>query len=545
MRSETPVLIVGGGPSGLAASLTLSHLGVPSMLVNRYPGTLEHPKAVALMQRTTELLRLWGAEDEVRQRGVPREFCRRMVWTTTLSGEELGRTETVEPDDTAPEPQSPTTGLRCPQNITESALRDRAQTHDLADLHYGFEMTSFEQDDDGVTATIAAHDGGQTSTVRAQYLIGADGNGSTTRDVCGIGRDGDADMGHFVNIFHRAPLGPLVRGRPGWSYAVITPDLTGSFVAINGDDVWLFHVNLARGETVEDFTEQRCVDTIRSAAGVEDLDVEIISIKSWIMGAELSTAFRDRRALLTGDAAHRTTPDGGVGMNTGLHSAHNLAWKVGAVVSGWAGPDLLDTYETERRAVAETNVAYSAKRGTGMIKMIEAVRAGALDTVRAGIAGRPAGGRQGMDLGFRYEEGAIASDGTTPPPVDNPMAEYVQNGCPGGRAPHLWVQRDGRRVSTLDAFGGGCVLLTGSEGATWRAATEQAAAPRQVPIEVLAVGEAGDLRAPAGRFETLYGVEPDGAVLVRPDGFVGWRSQRAEEGPAEDLAGALATILKH
>ncbi len=127
MHSETPVLIVGGGPTGLAASLTLSHLGVPSILVNKYPGTLEHPKAVGIMQRTAELLRLWGAEDEVRRRGVPREFCDRMVWTTTLSGDEIGRTETVEPDDRAPEPQSPTTGLRCPQNITESALRDRAR----------------------------------------------------------------------------------------------------------------------------------------------------------------------------------------------------------------------------------------------------------------------------------------------------------------------------------------------------------------------------------------------------------------------------------
>ena len=138
-----------------------------------------------------------------------------MVWTTTLSGEELGRTETVEPDDKAPEPQSPATGLRCPQNITESVLRDRAETHELADLHFGFEMTGFEQDDDGVTATIAAHDGGESSTVRAQYMIAADGNDSTVRNACGIGRTGDADMGHFVNIFHRAPLGPLVRDRPG------------------------------------------------------------------------------------------------------------------------------------------------------------------------------------------------------------------------------------------------------------------------------------------------------------------------------------------
>ena len=133
-----------------------------------------------------------------------------------------------------------------------------------------------------------------------------------------------------------------------------------------------------------------------------------------------------------------------------------------------------------------------------MIKMVEAVRAGDLDTVREGIAARPAGGRQGMDLGFRYEEGAVAPDGTTPPPVENPVSEYVQNACPGGRAPHMWVERDGERISTLDTFGGGFVLLTGPDGGAWRAAAEQAAAPRQVPIEVLTVGEAGDL-AGAGR----------------------------------------------
>ncbi len=541
---EVPVLIAGGGPAGLAASLTLSRLGVRSTLVSKYPHTLEHPRAVGLMQRTAELLRLWGAEDEVARRGVPREFCRQMVWATSLVGEELARIDSVEPDDTAPEPQSPTTGLRCPQDITESALRACAESHDIATLHFGHELTSFEQDDEGVTATIARHEGREASTVRAQYLIAADGNDSTIRSACGIGRTGDADMGHFVNIYHRVALGSLVRERPAWSYNVITPELSGGFVTLNGDDLWLLHVNLAPGETPEDFTDARCIEAIRSAAGIPELDVELLSVKSWIMGAELSTTFRDRRVLLTGDAAHRTTPDGGVGMNTGIHSAHNAAWKVGAVVSGWAEPELLDTYDTERRAVAERNVAYSAGRGGGLIKMIEAVRAGQFDAVRQGLAARPSGGRQGMDLGFRYEDGAVAPDGTAPPSVENPMADYVQNACPGGRAPHMWLERDGARISTLDLFGRGLVLLTGADGGGWPAAAQSAAAPRQVPIDVLSVSSAGDLRAAEGRFEKLYGVERDGAVLVRPDGFVGWRASRAGESPERDLAAALTTILK-
>ncbi len=168
--------------------------------------------------------------------------------------------------------------------------------------------------------------------------------------------------------------------------------------------------------------------------------------------------------------------------------------------------------------------------------MIEAARAGELDKVRAGIAARRGGGRQGMDLGFRYEPGAVAPDGTTPPAVEDPMVQYVQNACPGGRTPHLWVQRDGVRVSTLDCFGAGLVLLTGPDGTAWRAV----AAACGVPIEVLTVGETDDLRAPAGRFEELYGVGAEGAVLVRPDGFVGWRAA----GAGEDLLGALDVILK-
>jgi putative polyketide hydroxylase len=543
ISDDTPILIAGGGPTGLAASLTLSRLGVPSTLVSKYPHTLEHPRAVGLMQRTTELLQLWGAEGEVSRQGVPREFCRQMVWATSLAGEELARIDSVEPDDMAAEPQSPTTGLRCPQDMTESAMRRCAEAQDLAALHFGYELTSFEQDDDGVTATIAPHKGGEPNTVRAQYLIAADGNDSGIRDACGIGRTGDADMGHFVNIYHRVALGPLVGERPAWSYNVITPELSGAFVTLNGDDLWLFHVNLAPGQTVEDFTDERCVETIRHAAGVPDLDVQLLSVKSWIMGAQLSTSFRDRRVLLTGDAAHRTTPDGGVGMNTGIHSAHNLAWKVGAVVCGWAGPDLLDTYETERRTVADRNVAYSARRGGGFMKMIEAVRAGNLDGVRRGLAFRPSGGRQGMDLGFRYETGAVAPDGSQPPEVGNPMADYVQNACPGGRAPHLWVERDKRRISTLDLFGRGMVLLTGVHDGRWRGIAEIAAGPRRVPVEVFSVGVSGDLAAPQGRFESLYGVEADGAVLVRPDGFVGWRTPRAGAAPDHDLAAALGSIL--
>jgi len=537
---ETPVLIVGGGPSGLAASITLSRLGVDSVLAEKHPSTLYHPKAIGVMQRTAELLRLWSAEDEMRAKGVPRELCDQMVWATTLAGEELGRTSTVEPDNERDEPQSPTTGLRCPQHITEAILRDRAGAYDTARLGYGLEVTSFEQDEGGVTAQVVERESGEESTVHAQYLLAADGNGSGTRAACGIGRSGDADMGHFLNIFHRVDLSSLVRDRPAWSYSIMTPDLFGAFVAIDGDQTWIFHLNLARGETPEDYSDERCAAIIRKASGLPDAEVEIISVKSWIMGAEMSGRFRDRRVLLIGDAAHRTTPDGGVGMNTGVQSAHNAAWKVGAVASGWAGEDLLDTYEVERRAVAQTNVDYSAGRGGALLKVVEAIRADDLDAVRAGIAARPSGGRQGQDLGYTYDSAAVVADGTNPPPVEDRMREYVQNARPGGRAPHLWVSRNGDRLSTLDLFGSGLLLLTARDGAAWGAAAAEL--PASVPIRVMSVGEAGDLRAPDGRLEKAYGVESDGAVLVRPDGFVGWRAQRAGSDPGRELRGAVAAV---
>ncbi len=530
--AEVPVLIVGGGPCGLAASLTLSRLGVEHLLVERHAEPLHHPKAVGVMQRTAELLREWGAEDEMRARGVPAEFCGQMIWTTTLSGEELGRTATPDPDAGVTDPPSPTSSLRCPQHITEAVLRARAASHEVAEIRYEYDVGDVSQDDSGVTVALTDRGNGQASSIRAGWVIAADGNNSKIRQGLGIGRTGEGDMGHFVNVFFRAPLGLLVAERPAWSYSILTPELVGAFITLDGADEWILHRNLVEGERVEDFPPERCVEIIRQAAGLSGLGVEVLSVGSWIMGAELSDTFRVGRIVLTGDAAHRTTPDGGVGMNTGIASAHNVAWKVGAVAAGWAGASLLDTYEPERRAVAQRNVDYSAGRGEGMIRMAEAVRAGDLDTVRSAIAARGAiGTRQGMDLGYTYESAAIVPDGSETPAVENPMRDYVQNARPGARAPHLWLE-DGR--STLDLFGEGIVVISGAEGEPWMRAARDVAGKLPLTAHALQAG---------GRGEELYGIEPDGAVLVRPDGFVAWRARSAPPDPATALRSALASAL--
>jgi putative polyketide hydroxylase len=527
-----PVLIIGGGPCGLAASLTLSQMGVAHLLVERHATPLHHPKAVGVMQRTAELLRAWGAEEEMRARGVPRAFGGQMVWTTTLSGEELGRTATPDPDAGLSDPPSPTSSLRCPQHITEEVLRARAASAEPATLQYEFEAGALSQDEAGVTATLTNRDTGEESAIRADWVIAADGNNSGVRTALGIGRTGQGDMGHFVNVFFRADLGRLVAERPGWSYAVLTPELIGAFITLDGATEWLLHRNLDAGERVEDFPPERCAEIVRDGVGIPELEVDVLSVGSWIMGAELSDSFRDGRILLTGDAAHRTTPDGGVGMNTGIASAHNVAWKVGAVASGWAGEALLDTYEEERRAVAQRNVDYSAGRGEGMIRMAQAVRAGNLEPVRAGIKARGAlGTRQGMDLGYTYSSAAIIPDGTDLPAVEDPMRDYIQTARPGSRAPHMWL---GDSRSTLDLFGRGMVLVCGSAGDGWVRAARSIANAGPLAVHALDTG---------GRLESLYGIEPDGAVLVRPDGFVAWRARSASGDQDRVLRAALDAAL--
>lgn len=530
--SSVPVLIIGGGPCGLAASLTLSGMGVEHLLAERHEAPLHHPKAVGVMQRTAELLRAWGAEEEMRARGVPAEFTGQMVWTTTLAGEELGRTATPDPDQGLSDPPSPTSSLRCPQHITEAVLRARASDHACGDVRFGCEVGSLTQDETGVTTTLTDRTTGAHSPLRADWVIAADGNASPARDALGIGRSGEEDMGHFINVFFRAQLGPLVSERPAWSYSILIPELLGALVTLNGGDEWILHRNLTGDERVEDFPAERCAGIVRQAAGMPDLRVEVFSVGSWIMGAQLSDRFRAGRILLTGDAAHRTTPDGGVGMNTGVASAHNVAWKVGAVVSGWAGEALLDSYEQERRAVAQRNVDYSAHRGEGMLRMGQAVAAGNLDVVRQEIAARGAmGTRQGMDLGYTYSSAAIVPDGTEPRAVENPMRDYVQSARPGARAPHLWLG-DGR--STLDLFGAGMVLITGSASDGWERALRDCA--DGVPLTALAL-QAG------GRGQELYGIDPGGAVLVRPDGFVAWRAPTSAPDPGAALGAALRAAL--
>jgi putative polyketide hydroxylase len=536
---ETPVLIVGGGPVGLACSLMLSRHGVPSLLVERHPSTSNHPKAMAVLLRTAELLRQWGALDAMRAQGVPQDWLDYVLWAKALTGEEFGRvgTDAYEPNEV-----SPAQALRCPQTATESVLRRLAEESGTGTLRFGTEMSRFEQDADGVRATLRDVASGCEETVRARYMLAADGSASGTREALGIARDGPGDMGHFANIYHQADFSSRLGDRKPFMATILSQQIGGGYVAVNGRDLWLLHVYLEPKDKPEDLTEEVCVELVRQASGVPNVAVKILGVGIWVMSAQLSSRFRERRVILVGDAAHRTTPVGGLGMNTDLQSAHNLIWKLVGVLRGWAGEALLDTYDGERRAVATFNTEVSKQRAGEVFDVGEAAARGDFEAIRRHVAEMPKDrNRLGQDLGYTYDHGAIVPDGTPPIEPADPIADYLPNARPGARAPHLWLERGSERLSSLDLFDTSFTLLAGGSGGGWREAAAEVAEHHPAPLQAFTVGAGGDLSDPSGRFDKLYGIGGEGAVLVRPDGFVAWRSRTA--GTAGELRTALDRVV--
>jgi putative polyketide hydroxylase len=538
---ESPVLIVGGGPVGLACALLLGRFDVRCLLVERHPATSLHPKAMAVMLRTAELLRQWGVVDAMRAAGVPQDWLRQVLFARSLTGEAFGALEVTAYEPTA---VSPAQALRCPQTATEAVLRRAAEQSGRATLRFSTEMTGFEQDEGGVSATIRDVASGAIETVRARYLLAADGAASGVREALGIGREGPGDMGHFANIYHRADFGPRLGERRPFMTNILSQSLGGGYVAVDGGDLWLLHVSLQAKDRPEDVTAAVAADIVRQTSGAPDVAVEILSIGFWVMSAQIAARFRERRVLLVGDAAHRTTPAGGLGMNTDLQSAHNLVWKLAAVLSGVAGERLLDTYEAERRPVATMNTEISKERAKQVFDAGEATARGDFEAIRkwvAGMAREP--GRLGQDLGYTYEAGALLPDGTPPVERADPISDYAPNARPGARAPHLWLERNGQRASTLDLFDTAFTLLTGRGGGAWCDAATTVARQDRIPLQVCTIGDDADLADPSGSFHDLYGIGGSGAVLVRPDGFVAWRASSLPARPAAALHGALGQIL--
>jgi len=415
---------------------------------------------------------------------------------------------------------SPCRRLFVTQPGLEPILRRRAEKTGAQVLN-GHEVVAIAQDDSGVTTTVKNVETGEERTLRSRYVVGADGAHSRVRDLLGIEFDGRGVFSNSVTVYFKAPLAPLLVGK-NFSVIYIGNPQLGGFFRLDKDQNSGFLVINTAGDTstpeasspANDVREETLIAHVRHAAGVADLPVTITGVARWRATSDVARRFRDRRVFLAGDAAHLMPPNGGYGGNTGIHDGHNLAWKLALVLNGIAGERLLDTYDAERRPVASFTVEQAYTRYV---------------TRTAPFLGKqdfqPPADDFDIELGYLY-----GVDGRT---HEHPGESH---GRPGSRAPHIWITHAGQRISTLDLFRGAFVLLAGRDGGAWLDAARSAGL-RFPGIQLDAHRISDDA------FVSAYGITAAGATLVRPDGFVAWRSPSAGASPDAEVASALSAVL--
>jgi 2-polyprenyl-6-methoxyphenol hydroxylase-like FAD-dependent oxidoreductase len=532
---EVPVLIVGGSLVGLSSALLLGHHGIKALAVEHHRGTAIHPRAAQISQRTMEIFRTVGIEQIVRQTSAE-QFVQdgAIMAVETLAGKEIGYF--IADLNDGVRDVSPTERVFISQSLLEPLLRARAEAFG-AELRFATEMVSFEHDSAGVTAVIRARDSGKTDTVRASYMIAADGAHSSIRERLGIPMRGHGVFSHSVTIYFRADVAPLLRGRNLSVIYVNNPVLRGFFRFEKPFDRGFLAVNaVGRPDNpVTDvstgLTEEGCLELIHAALGVDDIPITIETVMTWSAAADVAVRYQQGRVFLAGDAAHVMPPNGGFGGNTGVQDADNLAWKLAAVLHGAAGPGLLATYEAERRPVGEL----TAEQAYARYVTRTAPYLGTDDM-------QPVEHDLNIELGYGYRSEAVCADDEG----GAPMHENPRNskGRPGTRAPHVWLRRDGEQISTLDLFGARFVLLAGREGQSWCDGAREAASQLDIDVDVHLIN--GPTLQGGEAFAAAYWITPGGAVLVRPDGFVGWRAARPIDGGVSacttELVRALTTL---
>ncbi|MFF4550441.1 FAD-dependent oxidoreductase [Streptomyces sp. NPDC001435] len=536
---RVPVLIVGGSLVGLSMSLFLGRLGVRHMLVERHSGTSHHPRGRGNNVRTMELFRVAGIEPDIHTAASLLSDNHGILQAPTLVGD-AGEWLFKHIDPSGGLARfSPTGWCLCSQNDLEPVLLDGARKLG-GDLRYSHEMETFEHDAEGVTAIIRDRGTEERCTVHADYLVAADGPRSPVRNRLGIHQTGPGELFANVSVTFRSKLLADVVGDRRFICCYLTdPEADGALLPVDNKERWVFHApwHPERGETLDDFTEDRLARHIRRAVGVPDLDVELTGKASWRAAERVADRYREGRVFLAGDSAHEMSPTGAFGSNTGIQDAHNLAWKLAAVLEGWAGPHLLETYDTERRPVAAATSARASARS------VEHSHPGFSPS--PGV-GNKKGGILPVVLGYRYPKGAVIDAD----PAQSVVPEGMDlAGQPGSRAPHMWLHRGDERISTIDLYERSLVLLTDApDDAGWHAAARRVADRDGVRLDAYRIGPGPDADltydSDTDDWAQVHGTTADGAVLVRPDGFVAWRAPGAVPDPEAALRKVLATLLR-
>ncbi|MET9970882.1 FAD-dependent oxidoreductase [Streptomyces sp. NPDC006356] len=549
------VVVIGAGPVGLATALILGRLGHDVLVVERRRSVSRLPKAMALSTRSMELFRQWGCDGDVRERGIPSSRSRTVEWVTALSG---GRHIASVPQTSDPADLvysigvSPQAWLNVPQFVVEEVLRRQVDRLPTVRVRSGLEAVVGEADDTGAQVALyraggagANPDGGhrhREHTVHTDFVVAADGAHAPTRTSLGIGAHGPGTVGRALSVGFHTKTADLVELSGSVFSWVANPHLMGMLSVIDPDHAVLNVVSSSFARSDRPPTPAQALTMVRTACGLPELDAAVDEARQWTVAVRVAEAYRQHCVFLVGDAAHEFPPTGGLGLNTGLADAHNLAWKLDAVIKGWADRRLLDTYEQERRplGLATARIAQghfdtmtSLFGGAARPEPEIAENTSAGRNLRRRLADRLLSTRhnyssESVSMGYRYRHGAVISDEGTPEPVW-PGPTYVPQARPGCRAPHLWLRQGRRLVSTLDLFDRAFTLLTGGDGGVWIDAAREIGERTGIPLYAYSLGGRGALEDFYGRWSQLYGVEPDGAVLVRPDGHVAW-VQRGRQG---------------
>ncbi|WP_258396087.1 FAD-dependent monooxygenase [Streptomyces sp. Amel2xB2] len=585
---EVPVLVVGGGGCGLAASVFLADLGVEHLLVERRESTSVLPRAHYLNQRTMEIFRQHGMAADVYRLSTPLENMSEVAWRTSLAGDgpldarDVHRMDSFGGGSTAGPyaADSPCPSTNLPQHRLEPLLREHAERRSPGRVRFHHVMEDFHQDADGVTARVTDRSTGWTGTVRARYLLGADG-GRGVADALGIAMDGDGGSWNVVSVHFSADLSRWWSGDKVLITNFVSPD--GGPVSRYGmvamgprwgpaSQEWALHFHLPPDAGV-DVSEEAAADRVRELLKLPELDVTVHQVSRYRPEAVVAQAFRSGRVFLAGDAAHRQPPATGLGLNTAVQDAHNLAWKLAAVLSGRADGTLLDSYESERLPVAHRTVDWAmfSFRNHGVLHASLGLLPGQPDEVtRAAFAALFADSpisetrrartaevfatqrmeyqAHDIEVGFFYERGALVADGTGPPPRDPMGSVHHPVARPGHRLPHAWLAGGEDRLSTLDLAGGGgaFALITGAAADGWRRAAKRIADECDVELRVVSVSDGpgpDDCPDAEGRWAAVRGVGEDGAVLVRPDNHVAWRTAHGGADAEAALGSALRRVL--
>ncbi|MFJ9417936.1 FAD-dependent monooxygenase [Streptomyces sp. NPDC101227] len=512
---ETEVLIVGGGPVGLTARALLERWGVRVLLVEKHRQLSPFPRSRLVNVRSMEIFRQLGVAERIASSAFAPEYGR-IRFRDTLYDRDFATAAMVGVN--APVPESPALGVVTSQDRLEPALLAAAE----AQMRFGAELIDLAEEAGGVVARLVDHHHGDEIQVRARYVLAADGANSTVRHLLGIDTTGPGALGGVTTVVFDADLHRWCARRPAGVYFTAH----GSFLPLYPEGGWAWFA-----PTPEDPARADWPGLVSRALGpAAEVRVEVLRVQHWVMNAFAAERFRRGRILLAGDAAHAIPIIGGMGMNVGIADAHNLCWKLAGVIRGWAGPSLLETYETERQPVAHQTLR-QAVANTQLLLQVQNRRLNQLQRGEA-AADRielPWSERYfaqlGLVLGVAYRSDAVLADGDTPPEPPAGGTDYVPTAEPGHRMPHLWLRPDN---STLDTVGERFTLLT-PDPARWE---RQAFAATRWPLGIEALP-----REHIG----FCGLRLHGALLIRPDGHIGarWRDHPPSDA---SLRRALTTI---